>query len=124
MAPAALLACSRNTRHCYQVAERRSVQNCSWCNFYLRAPEREAQNERQTEMRLWLSGQRILGGLHIEGIDDLVFCFIWACMMITSICFAFDAYHLGLIKLGTFDFRIPPEYNVNINGIKFQDVIN
>ena len=62
--------------------------------------------------------------LKIEAFDDVVFCIVWIGMFIVSIISALDAHHLSLLKIGTFDFRIPHEYNVNIDGIAFQDVIN
>lgn len=61
---------------------------------------------------------------HIEEFHDLVFCFIWFVMILVSLALFYDAYQNSLIRLGTFDFRIPDEYNVAIGEVKFQDVIN
>jgi hypothetical protein len=70
----------------------------------------------------WLSFGS-LGGMTPRWIH-LAFGLVW---LFTALSFGFlarDAHDAEAIALPRFQGRIPHEYNVEINGIRFQDVIN
>ena len=52
------------------------------------------------------------------------FKFVWLISAVAFGFFAHDAYQSRSIKLPRYEFRIPANYQVQIGGVRFQEVIN